>query len=392
MLSKKISIYEKNTCDKFVAKTSLTILLFTLFVWLLNFLDIFKVDTKAMAICSFTSFFAMAVSIIIYQLKLINHLKRLNYSWIAAGLYLITITVFYSYLTFHVTLGFLLPAIIFNIYGDKKLTKGVIMGTIVSMIISHILSLYLCVIPQEPFTDMRRMLLFGLLPKILIFLSVSYAINYQTIHNEKMLKKVYSYANEMSETQEHLIISFAEICESKSEQTGQHIKRVSHYVDIMAEELKIDDEERKSLMLASMMHDVGKLNIPNEILNKKGKLTSEEYEEIKKHTKYGYELLKNSPGRTMQIAAEIALNHHERWDGTGYNKIEGQYISLYSRIVAIADVFDALVSERSYKVKWKPDAAFSEIVSQRGKQFDPKLVDTFVVCYPKFLEVLNKYS
>ncbi len=108
---------------------------------------------------------------------------------------------------------------------------------------------------------------------------------------------------------------------------------------------------------------------------------------LKKHTVYGYELLKNSPGRTMQIAAQIALNHHERWDGNGYAHVKGEDIDYYSRIMSIADVFDALVSKRSYKSAWSTDDAYNEIVSQAGKQFDPELIKTFTKVYPEFVKI-----
>lgn len=218
-----------------------------------------------------------------------------------------------------------------------------------------------------------------------------YAFLFETDHNNQMLRKVHSYARDMHDTQEELVRAFAEMCESKSGQTGSHVKRVSEYVDIMAQTLNIHGEERECLVTAAMMHDVGKLNIPAEILDKPGRLTPEEYAIIKKHTQYGHDLLKNSPGRTMEIASDIALNHHEKWDGTGYNGLAGDQISLYSRIMAIADVFDALVSKRSNKDKWTSEEARDEILRQKGKQFDPNLMEVFSECYPRFLDVMKAY-
>ncbi|MDE5860019.1 MAG: HD domain-containing protein [Oscillospiraceae bacterium] len=197
--------------------------------------------------------------------------------------------------------------------------------------------------------------------------------------------------SDMFRTQESVILSFAEISESKSHQTGQHVKRVSEYTRIMAACAGYDENMCSKIALAAMMHDIGKLMIPPEILEKKAKLTAEEFEIIKTHVTYGEELLKNSPGEVMHMARRIALQHHERWDGNGYLGYSGEKIDYISRFVAVADVFDALVSKRSYKQGWPPEEAYAEIVRQRGTQFAPHAVDIFVKSYDKILETLRQY-
>lgn len=192
-------------------------------------------------------------------------------------------------------------------------------------------------------------------------------------------------------TQESVILSFAEISESKSHQTGQHVKRVSEYTRIMADCAGYSDTQCSKIALAAMMHDIGKLMIPPEILEKPAKLTAEEFDVIKTHVTYGEELLKNSPGEVMSMARKIALQHHERWDGKGYLGYKGEDIDRIARFVSVADVFDALVSKRSYKDGWAPCDAFSEIVRQRGTQFDPYAVDIFVKCYDDIYAVLLQY-
>lgn len=196
---------------------------------------------------------------------------------------------------------------------------------------------------------------------------------------------------DMYETQEELVRAFSEISESKSGQTGHHIKRVSEYMKIMAGAIKLDQEEKDCLVIASMMHDIGKLLIPEQILEKPGKLTVEEFEVIKDHVHLGYKLLEYSPGRIMEIARVIALQHHEKWDGTGYLGMQGEEIDYYSRIMAVVDVFDALMSKRSYKESWTVEEAYNEIVSQSGKHFDPQIVDLFKAHFSEFLEVVNHY-
>ena len=197
--------------------------------------------------------------------------------------------------------------------------------------------------------------------------------------------------NDMYQTQEELVRAFSEISESKSGQTGKHIKRVSEYMKIMAEAMDLEQSEKDSLVIASMMHDIGKLLIPESIIEKPGKLTPSEFEVIKTHVKLGYKLLEYSPGRIMEIGRIIALQHHEKWDGTGYLGMKGEEIDYYSRIMAVVDVFDALMSKRSYKERWSIEDAYNEIVSQSGKHFDPSIVELFKEHFDEFVEVLNNY-
>lgn len=213
----------------------------------------------------------------------------------------------------------------------------------------------------------------------ILYHNISTAINQTTVNNS------------IFKTQEAVILSFAEISESKSHQTGQHVKRVSEYTRIMAACAGYSESQCSQIALAAMMHDIGKLMIPPEILEKPAKLTKEEFEIIKTHVTYGEELLKNSPGEVMNMARKIALQHHERWDGNGYLGYKGEEIDYLARFVTVADVFDALVSKRSYKEGWAPKDAFNEIVEQRGKQFAPYAVDIFVKCYDDIYATLIQY-
>lgn len=197
--------------------------------------------------------------------------------------------------------------------------------------------------------------------------------------------------SDMFKTQEEIILAFAEISESKSKQTGQHVKRVAEYAKLMGERLGMSGLKCSELYLAAMLHDIGKLLIPAEILEKPGKLTREEFEVIKTHVTIGEQLLRNSPGEVMHMARAIALQHHEKWDGTGYLGLIGDQINYESRILAICDVFDALVSRRSYKAGWPPEKAYEEILSSSGTHFDPSLVNTFVESYDGFLDILYRY-
>ena len=214
----------------------------------------------------------------------------------------------------------------------------------------------------------------------------------KTLHTNihKSLKNAY-LNEEMVVIQKQLIQSLAEICESKSDQTGQHIKRVGEYMKIMGKTLSLDEEACETLCMAAMLHDVGKLKVPDRIIEKPGKLTSEEFDEIKKHVQYGRDLLKNCPGEMMKIGKVIAYQHHEKWDGSGYLGMKEDEIDTYAALVAVIDVFDALVSKRSYKEAWGHEEAYNEIIRCTGTHFSPHAVEIFKKTYPELIKVLEKY-
>ncbi|EXM37470.1 chemotaxis protein CheY [Ruminococcus albus SY3] len=200
-------------------------------------------------------------------------------------------------------------------------------------------------------------------------------------------------ANETNRIQEEIIVSFAEITENKSGQTGQHIRRVAEYSKIIAAEMGLEADKVQLIGLASTMHDIGKLIVPSEILDKPGRLNDEEFATIKTHTTYGAALLSRVEGDIMQLSKTIALEHHERVDGKGYPLgKEGHAIAPESRIVAVADVYDALTSRRSYKKAWDPKDAYNEIVKNSGTQFDEEVIDAFKSAYDKIEEARKRYA
>ena len=201
------------------------------------------------------------------------------------------------------------------------------------------------------------------------------------------------YMQELQDSERAIIAKFSEISEAKSGETGQHVKRVAEYSALLAAEYGFDEEQVAQIRIASMMHDVGKLLVPREIIEKPGKLTDEEVEIMRLHTTYGDEILANSKGEEIVMARLIASQHHERWDGTGYPKgIAGDEISPYAQIVAVADVYDALTSKRSYKEPWNSERAREEILSNSGSQFSPIVVEIFDRSFDKILEIQRTYA
>lgn len=293
----------------------------------------------------------------------------------------------YTFLSAHTVLPFALPVTLLSIYGEKKLNNYTIFGTYFCMVVSHALSVKYSIVFDDIYVGhMYETMIFALSPRLLVYTGYVSLLNYATKRNAYMLQKAIDYARDMHDTQTELITQFSSISESKSGQTGQHITRVAKYMEVFADELGIV-EEKDDLVLASMMHDIGKLLIPSAIIEKPDKLTDEEYEIVKNHTQYGYQLLNKSPGRVMELASIIALQHHERYDGKGYAGIKGEDIDYYSRIMSVIDVYDALVSKRSYKPKFPPDEVYIEIINGAGTQFDPKLIEVFKKCYPTLKEI-----
>ncbi len=183
---------------------------------------------------------------------------------------------------------------------------------------------------------------------------------------------------EIDDTQKELIYSLGEIAESRSIDNGQHVKRVGHISAFLAKKLGFSAHDVEIMHLAASIHDVGKIAIDDKILNKPGKLTYEEFEQMKTHSVLGYELLKNSHRDLLKTAAIIAYQHHENYDGSGYPQgIKGEEIHLASRIVALVDVFDALATKRVYKEIWPQDEIIAYLHSQRGIKFDPAILDVF---------------
>lgn len=179
-------------------------------------------------------------------------------------------------------------------------------------------------------------------------------------------------------TQLEIIMRLGKASEFRDDETGRHIERISDYVKLIAEDLCMSKEQVTMMRYASPMHDVGKIGIPDGILLKPDILTDDEFKIIKLHTVIGGKILGGTSLPLLELAREIAVSHHERWDGRGYPLgLRGNEIPLPGRIVAIADVFDALTSDRVYKSAWSIEQAFDYIKEQKGKQFAPEVVDSF---------------
>ncbi|MHB9119260.1 MAG: HD-GYP domain-containing protein [Burkholderiales bacterium] len=211
--------------------------------------------------------------------------------------------------------------------------------------------------------------------------------------NRLLEEKVRERTRELLETRQEIIRRLGMAAEYRDNETGLHIVRMSRICALLGRAVGLAEAQCDLLLSASPMHDVGKIGIPDAILLKPGKLDGEEWEVMKTHAEIGAELLSGHPSDLMEMARIIALSHHEKWDGSGYPAgLKGEDIPLPGRIAALADVFDALTSDRPYKKAWSVEAALAYIDESSGKHFDPALVAAFRSVLPEVAAIRVRYA
>lgn len=386
--SEKMIREYRETADKRLAFVCRLMIGFMLLVALLNILGIFKIAPLPLYLTVAVSVFDFFLPTLFYNILKVRSTK-LRY-------FILAILVFqsglqYTTLSYHTIIMLVFPLVMSCLYNERKYVIYTAILSMPMIVISHLAAFYLKVVPDEPLVTFKGTILYGIVPRTIEFFAVVILCYFISARIEKLIKTLADKNDELYADQENLILSLSQIIENKSENTGQHVKRVAEYTAVLCKSLGYNDEESWKISLAAMMHDVGKLMVPESILEKPGKLTAEEFEIVKKHIIYGKQMLETSPGELFHISTEIAHQHHEKWDGTGYMGMKGDEIANCARCVALADVFDALVSRRAYKAPWTPEEAYTEIVSQCGKQFDPAVVDAFVQNFEKFKEIVKRY-
>ena len=229
---------------------------------------------------------------------------------------------------------------------------------------------------------------------------------YNDLVTQDMNTELLNQQKRIAEMQMKITTGLANLIESRDSETGEHVARTSAYVKALAEDCReegvyadvLTDHYINLLYTLAPMHDVGKILVPDKILRKPGKLTPEEYEEIKKHASFGGDVVRQvlsgvTDEEYLSFASDIATYHHERWDGTGYSKgLKGEEIPLCARIMTIADVFDALVSRRCYREAIPPEEAFKIMKEKAGTHFDPKLVEVFLKHKEKYIAIRDSIT
>jgi putative two-component system response regulator len=209
----------------------------------------------------------------------------------------------------------------------------------------------------------------------------------------KLEEKVLKRTGQLNKSRLEILQRLVKTSEFKDNETGLHIRRMSLYSALLGKAHGLDEEKCELLLNASPMHDLGKVGIPDRILLKPGKLDHEEWEIMKTHTTIGGEILAGGSSELLQMAETIALTHQEKWDGSGYPKgLAGEEIPLEGRITALADVFDALTSERPYKKAWSVEKSVNLIEEESGKHFDPELAAVFLQILPEILKVKERFK
>jgi len=221
--------------------------------------------------------------------------------------------------------------------------------------------------------------------------------NADIVKNHKMLEEkneeLISLNDEIEETLRETVFAMGVIEEQRSKETRNHTRRVTEYCKLLATKLGLPEREIALITAAAPLHDIGKIGISDYILLKNGKLTDEEFDIMKDHTKLGHSMLIHSKRDTLQAAAIISSQHHEKWDGTGYPEgLKGEDIHVFGRITAVADVFDALSTERPYKEAWPVEKILSQFKKDRTKHFDPALVDILLDNVDEFVKISEQYA
>jgi putative two-component system response regulator len=212
--------------------------------------------------------------------------------------------------------------------------------------------------------------------------------------NRELDRRVKEQTATINQTRLMIIQRLGRAAEYKDNETGMHVIRMSNYARILGKATGMSDADADLLMNAAPMHDIGKIGTPDHILKKPGKLDAEEWKEMQRHAEIGAEILGDSDGsELLDLASVVALTHHEKWDGSGYPRgLAAEEIPLSGRIVAVADVFDALTSERPYKQAWPLDRVTNLMKEESGKHFDPALVPLFLDQMPELLEIKERYA
>jgi putative two-component system response regulator len=197
---------------------------------------------------------------------------------------------------------------------------------------------------------------------------------------------------EIVQRERETVVRLSKAAEYRDPETGAHISRMAHYSELIGKRLGMSQADYELLLQAAPMHDIGKVGIPDHILLKPGRLTPDEFEIMKQHAVFGYEILQGSASLVLQAGADIALAHHEKYDGSGYPRgLASENIPIFSRVVAVADVFDALTSERPYKKAWSLERAAEHLKASSGSHFDPQCVDAFFANWQQVLEIRQQF-
>lgn len=389
MKQHKLLIENEKQANQVVAKVMrITLIIFT-FIYLLDVIGIFVVNLKIMTIAYLgSSVLLLLPTLLVNLLKQdASYIKYINVIVATVFTTLLSIT-----LTYHVVVIYVYPIAIASLYFSKQLNIIATGLTVVGVSIGQIAAFYMDTLQDDNFLTLDYVLLFGILPRALVLIAIAAIFTMLSSRTASLLTALLEKEEQVSHSHNEMVMGFATLVENKDGSTGGHIKRTSTYVRLLAEELRnrgiyreeLTDDYLENLYRAAPMHDIGKISVPDVVLQKPGKLSEEEFKIIQKHTIKGGDIIKETFGhleneKYTQMAYEVARHHHEKWNGKGYpDGLKGKEIPLCARIMAIADVFDAVSEKRCYRDAMPLEQCFAIIADGSGQAFEPLLVEGFL--------------
>ncbi|MBP1548281.1 MAG: HD domain-containing protein [Oscillospiraceae bacterium] len=384
-------IIAKNEEDANKTVANVMLITFGIFtaVFILNILGIFIVKMHAMA----TAYCISAVLLLLP--KILNRVctpsaKWLKYAYVVfSALFIFIVTVTLSH---HVVVVYAYPIAIAGMYFSKRMTRFASVITLAVTSLGQLTSYFVKWCIDENFPSLYRTVIFSILPRALTLIAFAALLELLTVRTSKLLSEdAENYEKQLIYSRD-MIFGFATLVENRDENTGGHIKRTSIYSRMLARKLKekglysdiITEEYIECLGMVAPLHDVGKISIPDSVLCKPGKLTDEEFDIMRSHSAKGGEIIRETFAHIAdesyrEMAYEVARFHHEKWNGRGYpDKLSGEDIPLCARIMAVADVFDAVSEKRCYRDAMPISKCFEIIAEGSGRDFDPAVAEAFL--------------
>lgn len=375
--------------NKTVAKVMTTTFFIFTVIYLLNVLGIFIIKDGIMIpayVCS--TVLLLLPMVLTYLLKIESkYVKYINVCSSVLFVMLSSVT-----LTYHVVVLYVYPIAIASLYFSKKLNIFATAFTVLGTSAGQLLAFYLPTLKDDNFETLYKTVVWGIVPRDMVLIAVAIIFTMLCSRTVTLLSKLTKSREELAQYHKEMVMGFATLVENKDGSTGGHIKRTTMYVKLLAEELLrrggyeevLTEEYIKNLCMAAPMHDIGKISIPDVVLQKPGKLTVEEFEIIKTHAESGGRIIEETFGHLgdkayTKMAYQVARYHHEKWNGKGYPEgLKRREIPLAARIMAIADVFDAVSEKRCYREAMPLEQCFEIIRQGSGQDFDPILADIFL--------------
>lgn len=368
-------------------------------ILILNKLDIFILEKtlleRTYMIGSVLLLLPLAVNLIFKEKKFLKYYN--TFTAVAV------ISLFSYTFTYHVVIMAVFPILIANIYFIRRMNVWAISLTVILNAFMQILSFLNGRMTDKNYTNLTDLLVFGVMPNTIFLLAMGIVFTLLSERTAKLLKSFSEEAEEVENAHNRTVYGFANIVESRDDNTGGHIRRTSRYVELISRQLYknhkypdiINEDFIKELIVAAPLHDVGKITVPDYVLLKEGKLDDSEYSEMKKHAEEGGKMILktfSTRDKSESMAYDVAVNHHEKWNGRGYPEgKKGEEIPLAARIMAVADVFDALSQDRCYRKAMTLDDCFGIITKERGESFDPEVVDAFLQIKDEIEEALKEF-